>query len=63
MIGFISILMLVNILAVGYFAGHSLLLVFVKYYRRFRRFLDPNYMRTQIVQPPQEARLEPVLAV
>ena len=48
MIGFISLLMLANILVVGYFAANDVWLIGVKYYRRARRMLDNNYMRKEV---------------
>ena len=45
MIGFISVLMMANLLMVGYKGGRDVVLIVYKYYKKFRRFLDPDYMR------------------
>jgi hypothetical protein len=45
MIAFISTLILANFSLVGYFGAKAVSMISLKYYRKVRRFIDPEYMR------------------
>jgi hypothetical protein len=45
MVGTMSLLILVNIFLVMWFAGVTIHLYMVKYYRRLRRYFDPGFMK------------------
>jgi hypothetical protein len=45
MVTFISVLIFVNLLLIFWFGSKSVKFIFIKYYRRVRRFFDPNFMK------------------